>query len=103
MRLPPFTRGFASWLALLALGVQFVVSFDHVHLDGIARTAPVRVALAQASHTSQSLVSQTPSTGDDDAYCLICASVYLTANSFVPMSSLIFGIAALMRDGAGRC
>jgi hypothetical protein len=89
MRLPPLTRGFATWLALFALGVQIVASFGHVHLEGIARSDPVR--LARGGQTSQSLVGQPPSTGgdDDDTYCPICASVYLTANSFVPIAPVL--------------
>jgi hypothetical protein len=86
MRSPQSTKGFATWLALFALGVQMIVSFGHVHLEGIARTDRARVALAAAGHASQSLLAQHPGAGDDDddAYCPICASVYLTANSFVP-------------------
>ena len=91
MRLPPLTRGFATWLALFALGVQIVVSFGHVHLEGIARNDPIRLALAGGGQNSQSLVGQPPSTGgdDDDTYCPICASVYLTANSFVPIAPVL--------------
>jgi hypothetical protein len=82
---PRSDQRFATWLALFALGVQMVVSFGHVHLEGIARTDQARVASGAAAHTSQSLLGQPPSSGDDaDAYCPICASVYLTANSFVP-------------------
>jgi hypothetical protein len=31
----PSRRGFGRWLALFALALQLVVSFGHVHLDGI--------------------------------------------------------------------
>jgi hypothetical protein len=88
MRFPQSTRGFAIWLALFALGLQMIVSFGHVHLEGIARTDQARVALAAAGHASQSLLAQHPGAGDDD-YCPICASVYLTANSFVPAASVL--------------
>jgi hypothetical protein len=91
MRLPPFTRGFTTWLALFALGLQMILSFGHVHLEEIARTDEARVALAAAGHASQSLLAQHPGAGDDDddAYCPICASVYLTANSFIPAAPVL--------------
>src|ERR1700733_1204184 len=91
MRSPRSTRGFATWLALFALGLQMLVSFGHVHLEGIARTNPARVALAAADHPSQSLLAQHPGAAgdDDDAYCPICASVYLTANSFIPAAPVL--------------
>ena len=86
MRSPLSTRGFATWLALFALALQMVVSFGHVHLAGISHTDPARVASATAGHSTQSFVvgQSDTSDDDDDAYCPICASVYLTANSFVP-------------------
>jgi hypothetical protein len=91
MRFPQSTRGFATWLALFALGLQMIVSFGHVHLEGIARTDQTRAALAAAGHVSQSLFAQHPGAGDDDddAYCPICASVYLTANSFIPAAPVL--------------
>jgi hypothetical protein len=85
MRSPQSTRGFATWLALFALALQMVVSFGHAHLGGISHTDPARVASATAGHSTQSFVVQQSDKSDDgDAYCPICASVYLTANSFVP-------------------
>jgi hypothetical protein len=79
------------WLALVALAFQLAVSFGHVHLEGIARTDPAGVALATAGHPSHSLLAQQPGStgGDDDDYCPICASVYLTANSFVPPAPVL--------------
>ena len=91
MRLARFLKGTATWLALFALAMQMVVSFGHVHLEGIAHTDPARVASATAGHATQSFVVQPSSTNDDDddAYCPICASVYLTANSFVPAAPVL--------------
>ncbi len=70
-----------SLLALAALALQLVVSFGHVHLDGIHggnRAAILAAARAQA----EQLPAQP---GDDgDEYCAICATIYLTASSFVP-------------------
>jgi len=77
-------RRLTSWLALAALALQLVVSFGHVHLDGIHcgnRAASLAAARAQA----EQLPAQQP--GDnDDGYCAICATIYLTASSFVPQA-----------------
>jgi hypothetical protein len=91
MRIPQSTRGFATWLALFALGLQMIVSFGHVHLEGLARSDQAPAALVAAGHASQSLLAQHPGVGDDDddAYCPICASVYLTANSFLPAAPVL--------------
>jgi|ERR1700733_11684330 hypothetical protein len=73
---------FASWLALTALAFQLAVSFGHVHLDGV-RMDSTAGAVGRPTHTPQSLPAQQP--GDKDDYCAICASLYLAANSFVPL------------------
>jgi hypothetical protein len=71
-------------LALAALALQIVLSFGHVHLDGIrpvaahnAIVAPHKAALADASRQTP---AQNP--GDDD-YCAICASIYLASTTFI--------------------
>ena len=76
-------RGFATWLALFALAFQLIVSFGHVHLDGIhlANRAAITGQVAKA----QPLPAQSPG-DDDDGYCAICASIYLASNSFVPQA-----------------
>jgi hypothetical protein len=71
----------ASLLAFAALALQFVVSFGHVHLDGIRRADSAVSALGPRAQVATSLPAQ-PSDTDDD-YCAICASIYLAANSFV--------------------
>jgi hypothetical protein len=90
MRWLRYDRRFGTWLALFALAVQLVVSFGHVHLEGITRADPARFASAAGGHPSQVLLAPRPgTTGDDDDYCPICASVYLTANSFVPTAPVL--------------
>src|ERR1700689_2900763 len=85
-----YRRRIGSWLALFALPVQIPLSFGHVHLEEVVRTDQARVALAAAGHASQSLLAQHPGArDDDDAYCPICASVYLTANSFIPAAPVL--------------
>ena len=79
-----------SWLALFALTIQLTVSFGHVHLEGVARTDPALLTLAEAMQASQSLFAHPPGTaGGDDDYCPICASVYLTGNSFIPAAPVL--------------
>lgn len=78
MFLPRYRSG--SWLALSALAIQLVISFGHVHLDGVhAVYPPVKVAGVKTH--AQPTPAQQP--GDDD-YCPICATIYLAGNSFVP-------------------
>jgi hypothetical protein len=77
-------RSFGGCLALAALVLQLVLSFAHVHLDGVHR-AYHGTTVAGATARSQQLPAQQP--GDDgDDYCVICATIYLTANSFVPQA-----------------
>jgi len=84
MRLGLYSRRFASWLALGALALQLVLSFGHVHLDGVHRGSPAATA-AGSSAKAQPLPAQQP--GDDgDDYCAICATIYLAAGSFVPQA-----------------
>jgi len=71
-----FRRRFGLWLALIALAIQFGVSFGHVH--GIAANAPA----AAQSRTAQNLPSPAPDQGDhDDDYCAICAVLALVSTS----------------------
>jgi hypothetical protein len=65
------------WPALIALAIQFCVSFGHVH--GIGADGPATVH----SRTAQNLPSPTPAQGGDhdDDYCAICAVLALVATS----------------------
>jgi hypothetical protein len=77
-------KRFASWLALAALALQLVLSFGHVHLDGVRRAAPAPTVAGASVHTLQIPAHEPGDDGDD--YCAICASIYLAANSFVPQA-----------------
>ena len=77
-------RRFAGCLALAALALRLVLSFGHVHLDGV-HPASHGTTVAGASTQSQQLPAHQPGSDGDD-YCVICATIYLTANSFVPQA-----------------
>jgi hypothetical protein len=74
---------FGTWLALAALALQLVVSFGHLHLDGVHRADPDLTLAAPGAQASQ-LPAPHPTNDGDDDYCAICATIYLAANSFVP-------------------
>jgi hypothetical protein len=73
-------KRFAGWLALAALVLQLVLTFGHVHLDDIDRTSPAVNGTGLGTQVSQS----GPAHPGNDDYCTICATIYLTANSFLP-------------------
>jgi hypothetical protein len=70
-------------LALIALALQIVLAFDHVHLHGLAQNSPA----ATTQHTAMAqTVPQTPAQNpaDDNDYCAVCASILLASSSFAP-------------------
>jgi hypothetical protein len=77
---------FGGRLALFALAVQFILSFGHVHVHGIGRSAPVFVA---GVHGSAGAPTPTPTPTQDkpdsDDYCAICATVSLLSGSVAAM------------------
>ena len=78
-------RRLGSLLALFALAVQLVLSFGHIHLNGVVgETTPAIVAGGHA-FTSPSSPAQHPANEADD-YCAICAVIHLAATSFLPQS-----------------
>ena len=76
-------RRFGSWLALAALALQLVVSFGHVHLDGVHRAHPALVLSGSAAEASP-LGAPQPGNDADDDYCAICATIFLAATTFLP-------------------
>jgi hypothetical protein len=75
-------RRFGGWLALFALAVQLVLSFGHVHLEGIRGDADARISLITERPESPASPSQHP--GNDADYCAICATIHLASTSFLP-------------------
>src|SRR5277367_255326 len=76
-------KTFGGRLALLALAVQFIVAFGHIHRDdiyGFTRTAAA--VAAPVPDGGQPLPANHPGKHGDD-YCAICATMSLLGNSFV--------------------
>src|SRR5205809_440833 len=73
-----------SVLALIALALQIVLTFDHVHLHGAATRS--HAAITQSAGLDQTK-SQTPAPipADNDDYCAVCASIFLASSSFAPV------------------
>jgi hypothetical protein len=69
-------------LALIALALQIVLAFDHVHLPGLPHS---RGALTQQTVTNQTAPhAPTQFPADHDGYCAVCASIFLASSAFAP-------------------
>jgi len=77
----------ARWLAFVALALQLVLSFGHVHLDGARHSYPV-AANAAAGGAASPLPDPLRSDDGDD-YCAVCATIFLASNSFVPQAPVL--------------
>ena len=77
-------RRLGSLLALFALAVQLVLSFGHVHLDGVRGETTSTIAVGSNVSTPPS-PAQHPA-NEADGYCAICAVIHLAATSFLPQS-----------------
>jgi len=77
-------REFAH-LALFALAVQIIVTFGHVHLDGLALTSARAAQLTAASQAAEPLATADSkgqkSHGAADFDCPICALIQLASTS----------------------
>ena len=73
----------AGWLGLAAMLLQLVLSFGHVHLDGIRGGPSAAVAADAKAPSSQPSPAQNPA-NDGDSYCPICAAIHLASTSFLP-------------------
>jgi hypothetical protein len=70
-----------SCIALFALALGLVLTFGHVHLDGLGGHASTRIAASAGTATTGNDVP-----GDADDYCARCALVYL-AGTLVPAAA----------------
>ena len=70
-------------LALIALALQVVLTFGHVHLRGLPGDSHAAVAKqVRLAHSPQQTPTQIPA--DNDDYCAICASIFLASSAFAP-------------------
>jgi|SRR4029077_20909582 hypothetical protein len=75
-----------SRLGLAALTLQLILSFGHIHLEGIRGGSTAEfTGLLPASQPSP---IQHP-TNQADYYCAICATIHLASSSFLPDASLL--------------
>jgi hypothetical protein len=77
-----------TWVALLALTIQFALSFGHVHRLGIGFSAGPPWALAVQSDQGNSAVPERPATpkglpGLAFDFCAICAATALAGNGLL--------------------
>jgi hypothetical protein len=70
-------------LALIALALQIVLAFGHVHLRGSGGSSHFAIA-RQASLAHPPLQAPAQNPNDDDDYCAICASIFLASSAFAP-------------------
>jgi hypothetical protein len=90
-------RTFGGRLALLALALQFYLSFAHIHPEDIYGPANVplssaaQIALPATAASSSLTADHTASQPDD--ICAICATIYLLGSSSVPAAPLVSPVA----------
>ena len=76
-------KRYGAVLALIALALQIVLTFGHVHLRGLAGDSHAAIAQqVKLAHTPQQTPAQIPA--DNDDYCAICASIFLASSAFAP-------------------
>jgi hypothetical protein len=75
----------ASWLALLALALQLVSSFGHIHPGQLrAATAAAGLTVVRAAGPIE------PARSDEDGvYCTLCASILLAGLLLIPLAPAI--------------
>ena len=78
-------RKFGSYLALAGLALQLILSFGHVHLEGVRFGSAAAVTAPANAAGSQPSPAQAPAS-DRDGYCAICATIHLSAASFLPQA-----------------
>jgi hypothetical protein len=75
-------RRHGAVLALIALAVQIVVAFGHVHLYALAQSPHASAQHVALAGTKSHAPVQIPA--DNDDYCAICASIFLASSAFAP-------------------
>jgi hypothetical protein len=69
-------------LALIALALQIVLTFGHMHLRGVAWHAGLPVAQRDVAQANAPTPAPIPA--DNDDYCAICGSIFLASSAFAP-------------------
>jgi hypothetical protein len=70
-------------LALIALALQIVLAFGHVHFHGPAQNSHIAITQSAAlAQTKSHAPARIP--GDEDGCCAICASIFLASSAFAP-------------------
>lgn len=77
-------RRHGALLALIALAVQIVVAFGHVHLHGLAQNSHSTSAAERAVLADSKSHAPAQIPADNDDYCAICASIFLASSAFAP-------------------
>src|ERR1700716_534292 len=77
-------RHIGAWLGLLALALQLILSFGHIHLSDIAIPQAAAATDAAAAPNSGALTNRHNGTHD---ICAICVALNLTANSVAPTAA----------------
>jgi hypothetical protein len=90
MRWFRFNRQWGGSLALLALALQLVLSFDHIHAKDLGLAAP---GAGNASLTQTPTNSGTPPSSKDsddaDDLCAICLLIQLAGSSVHPVAPVL--------------
>jgi hypothetical protein len=71
-----------AMLALIALALQVAVAFGHVHLHGL--TGSAHAAFVKQVRLGHTTPAPAQNRGDDDDYCAVCASIFLTSSAYAP-------------------
>ena len=81
-------RRWSTWLALAAMALQLVLSFGLIHLKKLASGSVIASVTTSEAPSSQQNPTQHPANDADD-FCAICATIHLTASSFLPDAPLL--------------
>jgi hypothetical protein len=76
-------RRHGAVLALIALALQIVVAFGHVHLPALAQN-PHTISAQRVALTDTKSRAPVQIPADNDDYCPICASIFLASSAFAP-------------------
>jgi hypothetical protein len=74
-----------AWLALVALLVQFVVSFAHIHREDLVPVVPGSVLNASWLNPALPDDSRSPGPTRDHDFCAICANMTLVGSVVLPL------------------